>query len=277
MLEAIFLYVASVFFFYAMGKEYGEAGDSKVKKILSKTTVGMFIFFWVVGVWWIVTFFFSDSYDLYKELRTTMTLALIGAIVSIVLSYIAYKRGLEIGKKTEREKRELAAIMELERRDLAIDPEQDSNYWNWEVTDVSQEEYSTSMVVERIREDIAQSMEIFESHERICQYKKALEKLHEIFAIALVGITESEPRRLEDAGSGPIKSIKLVSVVENTPVVYFVYPWCTGPEGLLHKRGQIQVGNETVLKYELSIGKADETQWWKLNSPERTFGMTTKK
>ncbi|MBQ9558916.1 MAG: hypothetical protein IJV08_02900 [Bacteroidaceae bacterium] len=263
------IFIGSVFVFYDAGKRYGEAGDSKVQRILFRIWLGCYIFCWAVGILGIVSFFFSVSYDFDKDLRIGMTLALLGAIASIVLSYFAYKRGLEVGKK----KRELSKILELERRDLTIDPELDSKYWNWEVTDAPQEEYSTSMVVERIREDIAQSMEIFENHERICQYKNALEKLREIFAIALVGITESEPRRLDDVG----KSIKLLSVVGNTPIAYFVYPWRTGPEGLFHKRGQIQLGNETVLKYELSIGKADETQWWKLNSPDRTFGITTKK
>lgn len=190
-----------------------------------------------------------------------------------VLIYFLYWFGRQGAKKYEQKEKEKALEKELQ-----TDPEPKSKYFSWENIDMPVQEYTLDMAFERIIRDILQSTSILENNEDIARHKKQADLVDKIFLSAQKSLVDGEPRLLGGMGDD---IVKVLAQMEGTPFFFSLLPERKGPDGTVHRRGQIQVGDSksysiTVI-YELGLKMDDPTQWWKCREPKQTFSLTTRR
>ncbi len=200
-------------------------------------------------------------------------LTLISSAVISVEIYIFYRLGRRGAKEYEQKEKE----KELEK-ELHINPEAESKYFSWENIDVPVQEYTMDMAFERIVQDILQSTMILKNNEDIARHKKQVDLVDKIFLSAQKSLVDGEPRLLNGMGDD---TIRVLAMMEGTPFFFSLLPERKGPDGTVHRRGQIQVGDSksysiTVI-YELGLQTDDPAQWWKYKEPKQSFALTTRK
>ena len=134
------------------------------------------------------------------------------------------------------------------------------------------------MAMERIMRDILQSTTIFKNNENIARHKEQVDMVDTIFLSAQKSLTDGKTQLLRGTGDD---TVRVLALMEETPFFYSLLPERKGPNGTVHRRGQIQVGDSktysiTVI-YELGLQMDDPAQWWKCKEPKQSFALTTRR
>lgn len=217
--------------------------------------------------------FWDDEIDLTKDWDDILLGILIIDGIFAMLIYSQYFLGRHRAKKYEQKEKE-----KVLKKELQTDPEPKSKYFSWENIDMPVQEYTLDMAFERIIRDILQSTSILENNEDIARHKKQADLVDKIFLSAQKSLVDGEPRLLGGMGDD---TVKVLAQMEGTPFFFSLLPERKGPDGTVHRRGQIQVGDSksysiTVI-YELGLKMDDPTQWWKCREPKQTFSLTTRR
>ena len=218
-------------------------------------------------------FLWDDEMDLTKDWDDILLFNLFFGCLFAMMIYFPYRLGRLGAKKYERKEKE----KELEK-ELHINPEAESKYFSWENIDVPVQEYTMDMAFERIVRDILQSTTILKNNEDIARHKKQVDLVDKIFLSAQKSLVDGEPRLLGGMGGD---TVKVWAMMEGTPFFFSLLPERKGPDGTVHRRGQIQVGDSktysiTVI-YELGLQMDDPAQWWKCKEPKQSFALTTRR
>lgn len=218
-------------------------------------------------------FLWDDEMDLTKDWDDILLFNLVVGCLFAMMIYLLYWMGRQGAKKYEQKKKEKALEKELQ-----INPELESKYFSWENIDVPTQEFTMEMALERIISDILQSTAILENNEDIARHKKQADLVDKIFLSAQKSLVDGEPRLLGGMGGD---TVKVLAQMEGTPFFFSLLPKRKGPDGTVHRRGQIQVGDSKsysiIVIYELGSQMDDTAQWWKCKEPKQTFSLTTRK
>lgn len=265
----IMICIAVWLFIYGIGFwEY--FGDfPKLVKICKKL-------FWpvvIVPIVFLNIFLWDGEIDLTKDWDDILLGNLVvGAIFAMVI-YLMYWMGRQEAKKHEQKEKEKAL-----EKELHVNPEAESKYFSWENIDVPAQEYTMEMAMERIIRDILQTTTILKNNENIARHVKQVDLVDKIFLSAQKSLVDGEPRLLGGMGGD---TVNVLAQMEGTPFFFSLLPERKGPDGTIHRRGQIQVGDSktysiTVI-YELGHQMDDPAQWWKCKEPKQSFALTTRR
>lgn len=262
------LFILAAFFAIGFWKQRGAAPQT-IKRCL------VLLVFFIVAVTIFNLFNLPDNVrEMYSEHPVLSgTIFLLTIFFSVLFYYGLFRLGMFCAKKYEQRKKEKTL-----EKELLINPEAESKYFSWENIDVPAQEYTMEMVMERIMRDILQSTTIFKNNEDIARHKKQVDLVDKIFLSAQKSLADGEPRLLGGMGGD---TVKVLAMMEGTPFFFSLLPERKGPDGTVHRRGQIQVGDSkaysiTVI-YELGLQTDDPAQWWKCKEPKQTFALTTRK